>query len=279
MATTFADALNAQYVSRDIPLDLIDEPAVPERESMEAGDLADLAMNIQEIGLIKPLVVKPAGERFEVTAGHRRLLACRMVKYDPVPCRVQVNDQVDPMAILVAENAHTEAVNAVEEARFYFRLLTESCGNDVDLLCIKVRRKRDFVEDRLLLLRGHPRVVDALQARRISIAVARELNKIADPARVLLLLDVSINQGATARQVAQWRREGDALGPIGLPDPEFVDENGPPAPIVAAFQMECLFCESSEHPHMMELVYVHKPCKSILLRMLQRAPAGSQEIS
>src|SRR5947209_3370813 len=156
MATASPEALNAQYRSAEIALDLLDEPAIPERETMEEADLADLAMSIAEIGLIKPLIVKAVGDRFEVTAGHRRLLACRIANYSPVPCRVQSGAEVDPLAVLVAENAHVERVNAVEEARFYARLLEEKCENDVDLLCVKVRRRRSYVEDRLLILRGYP---------------------------------------------------------------------------------------------------------------------------
>jgi len=166
MATPDPTSLNAQYEYREIPLDLIDEPAVPERETMEEWDLAELALSIEGEGLIKPLIVKQMGERFETIAGHRRLLGCRLAKYSPVPCRVKINDQVDDLAILVAENQHVEAVNAVEEARFYRRVLVEMCKNDVDLLCLKVRRKRNYVEDRLLLLMGYPTSLTRCRPRR-----------------------------------------------------------------------------------------------------------------
>ena len=276
MATLSAAKLNAQYEERAIPLNLIDEPAVPERQSMEPDDLGALALNIKSIGLIKPIVVKPKGDRFETVAGHRRLLAMRIVKYSPVPCRVIVKGHVDPLAILVAENAHQESVNPVEEARFYLRLLNEKCGNDVDALCLAVGRRREFVEDRLLLLNGYPEVTDALLHRKINLSVARELNKIKDPPRLLLLLDVAIVQGANARQVAQWRQETEQLGPVFG---EGVDTTPPldnSAATVQPFQMECLFCGGNEDPYMMELLYLHKPCKKILLQMLNRQVGQTQ---
>lgn len=270
MATASAADLNAQYRSEEIPLDLLDEPTLPERETMEETDLADLALNIAEIGLIKPLIVKAVGDRYEVTAGHRRLLACRLANYSPVPCRVQAGGDVDPLAVLIAENAHVESVNPVEEARFYARLLVERCGNDVDLLVIKVRRRREYVEDRLLLLRGYPEVIEALHAKRISLAVARELNKVRDPNRLLLLLDVSIQQGATGRQVAQWRKETDGLAPLLAADSDPADQATNPNAIAPTFKPECLFCEDTEDPHLMEMFYLHKPCKKIVQRMLGR---------
>jgi ParB family transcriptional regulator, chromosome partitioning protein len=275
MATPSAAELNAQYQSREIPLELLDEPTLPERETMEETDLADLALNIAEIGLIKPLVVKAVGDRFEVTAGHRRLLACRLANYSPVPCRVQSAGDVDPLAVLIAENGHVESVNPVEEARFYQRVLVERCGNDVDVLCIKVRRRREYVEDRLNLLRGDSRVVEALWRKRISLAVARELNKIKDPNRLLLLLDVSIEQGATARQVAQWRKDSAQLDPLNPADSDPADQATNPMAIAAGYRMECMFCEDTDDPHLMEMFYLHKPCKKIVLKMLGR---GAGEI-
>lgn len=270
MATVSAAKLNAQYEDRRIPLDVIDEPATPERETMEAEDLAALGLNIKAIGLIKPLVVIPRGKRYETVAGHRRLLAMRIVHYTPVPCRVLVAGQVDALSILVAENAYTEAVNPVEEARFYARLLAEKCGNDVDVLCMAVGRRREFVEDRLIMLRGNPLVLDALQHRKISIAVARELNKVTDPNRLLVYLDAAVNQGATARTVASWRISTADFGPL-IPG----DDGAGPAPdatasTVPAYQIECMFCGGTEDPYLMDFVHIHRPCRKLQERLLQR---------
>lgn len=275
MASPTAADLNAQYEDRDIPLDLIDDPNCPQRETMEEQELAALALSIAEIGLIEKVIVLERGDRFEVDAGHRRILACRMVNYSPVPCRIKRGDGVDPLAVLVHENAFREDPNVVEEARFYNRVLNEMCGNDVDLLCLKVRRNRNYVEDRLNLLRGDERVTDALQLKKISLGVARELNKVKDPGRLLQLLDAAINQGATTRQVTQWRRESDGLPPaidVTLGDGQH-EHNPQGAP--AGFKMECLFCESTEHSYMMEAFFLHKPCKDILLKLLQRMPQGA----
>jgi ParB family chromosome partitioning protein len=271
MATLSAAKLNAQYEERRIPIELIDEPATPERQTMEADDLAALGLNIKAIGLIKPLVVIPRGKRFETVAGHRRLLAMRIVKYSPVPCRVYVKGQVDTLSILVAENAYTEAVNPVEEAQFYARLLEEKCSNDVDILCMAVGRRREFVEDRLNMLLGNPLVLQALQQRKISIAVARELNKVEDPNRLLVYLDCAVNQGATARTVATWRMATADLGPLIPGD----NGTGPvldtSAQTVQGYQMECMFCGGSEDPHMMDFVHIHRPCRKIQERLLKSA--------
>ena len=278
MTPASAADLNAQYVDRDIPLDFIDEPDNPERETMEEIELAELAMSIMENGLIKKLIVEPRGDRFTVVAGHRRLLACRLALYTPVPCRVVVNGKVDADAIKVHENAHTEPVNPIEEARFYLRLLEQKCNGDFDALCSMVRRKTDFVDGRLSLLNGHPRVVDALHHKKISIAVSHEINKAKDEGTLLILLDTATRQGATARQVEAWRRDIEANGGVQF-DPANVVAS--PAAIAASangYVQQCFFCEDSEDQHLMEQVWMHKPCRRMVLRVIGRGNgAGAAE--
>lgn len=267
--STASDAFDSYQL---IALDRIDEPAIAERETMDEVELGDLALSIREVGLIQPLTVKPVGDRFEVIAGHRRLLACRIIELSPVKCIVRAASEVDPLAVLVAENAHRENVNPVEEARFFERLLVEQCENDVDMLCLKVRRKRGFVEDRLLLLMGHDTVIEALHQGKISIAVARQLNKVKQPVRLMLLLDTAVQQGATARQVAEWRKEQADLPDIELAAPEGGDHPANAAATPYQPFMSCLFCEDSEDTHLMEIFYMHKPCAKIVRKMLGRIP-------
>lgn len=274
MATAASIDLNAQYESCDLPLDLIDEPRNAERETMDEAALAELAMSIAEVGLIQALTVKRVGDRYEVVAGHRRLLACRLVNYSPAPCRVRTEGDVDALAVLVAENAHREEVNPIEEAQFYFRLYSEKCGHDVDAVCAMVRRKRAYVEDRLVLLDGYPQVVNALRQGRISIAVARVLNKAKDPNRMLICLDTACSQGATARQVAEWIRDGEAMGDVQLPAMDPAAQEAAALAFSQAYKMECLFCQSDKHVHTMKQYYLHDPCKDIIDSMLQRAPAN-----
>lgn len=270
-------ALNAQFESREIPLDLIDEPQVPERETMEETDLAELAMSIGGVGLIKPLIVKPMGVRYEVVAGHRRLIGCRLANYSPVPCRIKVNGEVDPLAILVAENAHTESVNPVHEARFYQRLLLERCENDVDLVCATVRRKRAHVEDRLVLLQGYPAVVDALEKKKIPLAVARELNKVKFPNQLMLLLDTCITQGATARTVMGWCKELNANEDFRVTFADSASQAETGVVNVPGFQQLCFFCEDGADPHLMVTVAMHRPCHKMVEKLLGRDPQSNAQ--
>lgn len=274
-----AGTLNAQYVSREIALDLIDEPDTPERETMDPVALGELALNIGEVGLIKPLIVKPNGVRFETVAGHRRLLACRAAKYSPVPCRVMESEHINPLAVLLAENIHVERVNVVEEARFLQKLLTELCQDDCDKLCTMVRRRREYVEGRLLLLQGYPDVVAALEQGKIKINVAIQLNMVRDPKLLVLFLDSAIRQGATGATVEQWRRDSDGAPLMVLNTTGPAGETGDGLVPIVPFEMTCLFCGSPNHAHMMRVVYLHAPCKDVVEGILNARMAGGDEVT
>lgn len=253
-----------------VPIDEIDEPQNAERETMDPQALGELSLSIADVGLVEPLIVKPMGYRVEVIAGHRRLLACRMAKLRLVPCIIKAQSDVDPLAVLVAENAHREDPNPVEEARFYNRVLVERCGNDVDVLCNMVRRNRDFVEGRLLLLQGYPAVVDALQESQISLAVARELNKVKQPNQLMVFLDAAIRQGATARTVAEWRKEANADEDLQVIKTTAAPDAGAGEVIIPAWRQDCFFCEDGTDPHQMVTVHMHKPCLKMVEKVLGR---------
>lgn len=60
---------------RELPMALVDPPALPMRSGMDELALAGLAEDIRANGLIQPIVVKPEDGRFRVVAGHRRYMA------------------------------------------------------------------------------------------------------------------------------------------------------------------------------------------------------------
>lgn len=268
MTPVMPDALNDQLEFRLIDFDLIDDPQAPERETMDPQALYELSESIKEVGLIKPLIVKPVAGRFEVIAGHRRKIACGIAQYSPVPCRVKINDTVSEISLMVHENAHTEPVNPVEEARFYQRYLVEACGSDVDVLCDKLKRRRNFVEDRLLILSGSHRVAAALEKGQISFGVAQQLNRVKDAGHLLLLLDQSIQQGATVRTVTEWVRDANQAEPIQLPPLPSPDSPEAAAAPIIGLQQRCFFCNSTKHAHSFRLVWLHGPCEDIVREAL-----------
>jgi len=98
----------------DIPLEQLElwsEANV--RHSEVFVNMKDLAMNIKKTSLRVPLLVKEIKKNklYKVFSGQRRLEACRMVTYDPVPCFVFKKISVRDARILsLSENLYREAM-------------------------------------------------------------------------------------------------------------------------------------------------------------------------
>ncbi len=244
---------------REVAVALLDDPAAPARSQLDEQALIDLMESIRLVGILQPLVVIPRGDRYEVAAGHRRLIAARALNMETAPCAIVQGDEMGE-AIKSHENAFRESLNAADEADYLTTLLIDVCGDDVDRLCGLVRRKREYVEGRLLLRRGDPAVFDALRASRVTIAVARELNKVRDARRRIVLLQAAIDGGATSALVARWRAEGEAIEGM-LPasvDTGDGTAGAPPAPLMD--RPVCFVCARDEAHWDLELLYAHRGC-------------------
>ena len=75
----------------EIPTTAVDEEGLEFLNTPEyEAESEKLAQNIQERGLLQPIIVTPlAGGRYRVIAGHKRFLACRKLGWKIVPVVVQ----------------------------------------------------------------------------------------------------------------------------------------------------------------------------------------------
>lgn len=107
----------------NIPLAKLFVSGLNTRKDLQAGQedsgLQELAMSIREKGLLSPLIVRPAsGGRYEVLVGQRRLLACRQIGNDPVPCLVRdAVDNAGAVALSLIENVHRADMHPLDKAK------------------------------------------------------------------------------------------------------------------------------------------------------------------
>jgi ParB/RepB/Spo0J family partition protein len=243
-----------------VPLALIDDPAIPARETMDDEKFLALVASVKAIGIIQPIAVKATGARYEVVAGHRRTLAARVAELERVPCLI-VDGAADlTEAIKLHENNRREDLNPAEEALWFNHLLDTLAGGDTTRLAELLGEERQYVEKRLVLLRDDAEVFAALRSGAISLTVAVELNKFQDVGARRSHLDAAMKGGATGRLVREWRIAYERL--VG--QRADVDSSGT-AHVGGVVQpadsvLTCLFCSSSADPHVMQLVYMHAHC-------------------
>ena len=116
-----AERPRAQELDIDL---LVPNPKQP-RLQMDDAKLEELAQSIRANGVIQPIVVRKAGDHFEIVAGERRWRASQRAGLLKVP--VAVKDVPDDKLLEVAliENIQRENLSPIEEAQAYRRLTDE----------------------------------------------------------------------------------------------------------------------------------------------------------
>jgi ParB family chromosome partitioning protein len=91
----------AVATTNEVPISLIDDAGlVGLGEAAPTAEMEQLVRNIQEQGLLQPIVVAPmANGHYRIVAGHKRYLACRWLGWKNIPVLVhQVPDARTPTA-------------------------------------------------------------------------------------------------------------------------------------------------------------------------------------
>jgi ParB family chromosome partitioning protein len=164
---------------REIPVTkILPNPAQP-RLSYEEDSLTELADSIREHGVLQPILVRPAGAKFELIAGERRWRASQMAGREAIPAIVVEFDEQTALEVSIIENLQREDVSPLEEATM-FRRMTETFGYSVRQLAQKVGKDKGYVENRLRLSDAPADVRELLSLRKDTISHAYELMKIGD---------------------------------------------------------------------------------------------------
>lgn len=167
-----------------LPLNLVDpSPSNPRRSLPEVGELA---ANIESFGLLQPISVRRAGERYELLGGHRRRAAFAHLAekhpLDPqwrtIPAVVRDADDDRAFLMLLSQQLHSRAFRPREEAAALERL--HLAGLTLKQIGEVLHRAESWASKRLRVyadsvLSGY------VQAGRLPATVAEELLVIRDP--------------------------------------------------------------------------------------------------
>lgn len=170
----------------------------PRRDFDEAA-IEELAASIGEKGLIQPLIVRRAGDGYEIVAGERRWRAAQKAGLREVPVIVREMADGESVEIALIENIQREDLNPVEEALAYERLITEF-GLTHDEVSRRVGKSRPEVTNHLRLLKLSAATLDELSAGRISAGHARAVLGLNPGEDEDAVVETVISSGLSVRQ-------------------------------------------------------------------------------
>jgi ParB family chromosome partitioning protein len=216
-----------QERDREHPIELDIDQLVPNprqpRTTIDDAKLEELAQSIRANGVIQPIIVRRAGNQFEIIAGERRWRAAQRAGLLKVP--VAVRDVPDEKLLEVAliENIQREDLHAIEEAQAY-RRLTDDHGFSQDQIALAVGKDRATVSNYMRLLKLPVEIQNDVAAGSLSMGHARALLALGDEAAQRRVGREAVSKGLSVRETeALVRRAGEAPAP--QPPPKRIDPN------------------------------------------------------
>jgi ParB family chromosome partitioning protein len=155
-----------------VPVSRVRPCAFQPRKDFEPASLQELADSIKEQGIVQPLIVREAGDNYELIAGERRWRAAQMVGLTEVPIIVRDADDRAVLELALIENLQRENLNAIEEAQGYAQLIGQFSLTQEEA-ATKVGRSRVVVANALRLLKLAPELQFYVRDGRLSVGHAK----------------------------------------------------------------------------------------------------------
>src|SRR5579863_6193693 len=186
--------------SLSLAVDSISPNPVQPRTMFRADRLEELAASIRANGILQPLIVRRAGDAYQIVAGERRWRAARLAGLTEVPVIVQ--DIADPQMLELAliENIQREDLNPIETAHAYERLGRE-LGLSQEEIGRRTGKDRTSITNAIRLLRLPAEVQLLLAEHRLSTGHARAILGLPTAEQQIEVAEKASAQGLSVRQV------------------------------------------------------------------------------
>ena len=170
------------------------------RTTFDENDLAELVGSIREIGVLQPIIVRPArdSDGYELIMGERRWRASQEAGLTTIPAIIRETEDSDLLRDALLENLHRSDLNPLEEAAAYRQLL-DDFGCTHEELATRISRSRPQISNTLRLLRLPPLVQRRVAAGVLSAGHARALLGLSDGAEIERLAQRIVAEGISVR--------------------------------------------------------------------------------
>jgi ParB family chromosome partitioning protein len=183
------------------------------RQVFDEEALAELVHSVREIGVLQPVVVRPATEPgaeapYELVMGERRWRAVQEAGLDTIPAIIRDTSDDNLLRDALLENLHRADLNPLEEAAAYQQLL-DDFGCTHEELAARIGRSRPQISNTLRLLKLPPTVQRRVAAGVLSAGHARALLGLEDAASMERLAGRIVAEGLSVRAVEEVVALGD----------------------------------------------------------------------
>ena len=176
----------------EISVELIDRNPFQPRQDFDQSAINELVDSIRQHGVLQPLLVRQAGDGYQLIAGERRLISAKKAGLTTVPCRLLdlTDQQVSEVAL--EENLKRQDLNVLEKATAFQDYL-KRFGCTIEDLARRLSFERSTVSNMLRLLElpdsvkidlrsdkiaaGHARAILALKNEELQTDLSKRIQK------------------------------------------------------------------------------------------------------
>lgn len=226
LSALIPDAPEPRLGPLEIDIDRLSPNRFQPRGHVEDARLGDLARSIQSNGVIQPIIVRRAGDAFQIIAGERRWRAAKQAGLLRVPVvvrEVPLGEDRSLLEMALVENVQREDLNPIDEAHAYRRLSEEFRLTQEDI-ATRVGKDRASVANYVRLLKLPEEVRAEVAAGTLSMGHARALLALTDEgdqrrtARDVIARNLSVRETESlVRKITEGTR------PVEAKPPEPVD--------------------------------------------------------
>jgi ParB family chromosome partitioning protein len=190
-----------------IPLEQISPNPYQPRRSFNEASIEELARSVRQHGIVQPLVVTRAGDRYRLIAGERRFRAAQRAGLRTVPVVVkEAVKESDVLEIALIENIQREDLNPIEEAAAYHQLHDEF-GLTQEEISRRVGKVRSTIANFLRLLKLPDSVKRFLASGQLSMGHARALLAVDSARKQEQLAERVVRRSLSVRQTEMLASE------------------------------------------------------------------------
>jgi len=208
---------------------MIDRNPHQPRQDFDETELDQLAASLQTHGLLQPVVVCRAGERFQLVAGERRFRAAMRAGWSEVPVHVVKADDRKMMELAIVENVQRKDLNAIEKATAFAKYL-EMYGGTHEELAKRLELDRSTITNLLRLLDLPATLQESVRNGKLSQGHVRALLPLENHVQIEVAARAQQEEWSV-RDTESFVRELVNTGPTIDKDWNVVDKDGTTRPV------------------------------------------------
>ena len=204
---------------RDIPLQTIRPNPHQPRRFFDAEGLQELSASISQIGVLQPILVRPADGGYELIAGERCWRAAGIAGLEAIPAIVRTTDDMSSMEQALVENLHRADLTPLEEAAAYHQLI-DDFGFTHEQVAERVGKSRSAISNALRLMGLPSEIQQFVNDGRLSARHARTLLSVDDRDAQVEFANTVVEQELTVRELETLiSPEKTSEPPVRTPEP------------------------------------------------------------